>query len=628
MKIKLPFILFLCLQCHLTGAFGQQDIDKIIAEAARLAWIDLDSCENYLAQELERPDIKADKKATLHLYLAMSRAYIHVYNGDAMKAWKDRAQRLLEQIGEPNERAVAEIIYQESFIAFCQDDHQKALDRCFQALETMEQLGYERGIAIGHFYLGVYNHYTYEYALSAEYAEQAADRFEQLGELVPAADALNLAGHGYRQGGDSTRTMLLFERHLQIAEKVQHDKILAVSYKNLCFYYLDFGDEPEKGLEFGLKGLQLLPASEERQRMLLHNNLAQLYLKIKDYKEVIKYTNLAMEWINKNNDQFFLSVVPKYLALAYEGLGQYDSAYKYLYIDWVYSDSLFQKEKNEALIELNTRYETGKKEATIAAQEEQLKQQQLVQYLIIGIAALLAAILLILYRNFRSKQRTNLYLNTLNDSLEKKNQENELLLKEIHHRVKNNLQVISSLLSLQSANIDDPKVLDAVQESQNRVKSMGLIHQKLYQGDNLAAIEMKDYLHTLSESMIDSFGEQAEDVEIECDMNELELDVDTAIPIGLIVNELITNAIKYAFPDGREGQISMSLDIDADNLLRLVVADNGVGLQEEAVSAIGAGTGFGSQLVNLLTLQLNGKMHQETEGGMRTEIRFKQYKAA
>lgn len=136
MKIKLPVILFLCFQCYFAGAIGQQELDEIIVETARLAWIDLDSCENYLAQKLERPEIKADKKATVYLYLAMSRAYIHIYNRDSMKAWKDRAQTLLEQIGEPDERAAAEIIYQESFIAFCQNDHQKALDLCFKALES------------------------------------------------------------------------------------------------------------------------------------------------------------------------------------------------------------------------------------------------------------------------------------------------------------------------------------------------------------------------------------------------------------------------------------------------------------------------------------------------------------
>ncbi|MBL7817034.1 MAG: sensor histidine kinase [Saprospiraceae bacterium] len=211
-------------------------------------------------------------------------------------------------------------------------------------------------------------------------------------------------------------------------------------------------------------------------------------------------------------------------------------------------------------------------------------------------------------------------------SLAAKNAENELLLKEIHHRVKNNLEVVSSLLALQSAQIDDPSVQDAMQASQNRVQSMGILHQKLYQSEHLAFIEMKNYFMNLCENILDSYN-ASERVTVELPMQELELDVDTAVPIGLIVNELLTNSLKYAFDRNSTGKVRLSLIEKDKNLLELTVADNGIG-KDLALNAKAQGTGFGSQLVTLLTQQLDGRIQQHIKDGTVISIEFKRAKAA
>ncbi|MBK6998013.1 MAG: sensor histidine kinase [Lewinellaceae bacterium] len=228
---------------------------------------------------------------------------------------------------------------------------------------------------------------------------------------------------------------------------------------------------------------------------------------------------------------------------------------------------------------------------------------------------MLAVLLFFGYRSYRARTRNNLWLAA-------KNAENELLLKEIHHRVKNNLEIVSSLLALQSAQIDDQGIKDAMQEGQNRVQSIGIVHQKLYQRDNLAAIEMKDYFLNLSESILDSFG--AEDrVTIECAMDQLDVDIDTAVPLGLIVNELLTNTLKYAFPDGRKGIVRIKLEKNLAGNLHLEVADDGIGK-----SGLTKGTGFGGQLVSLLTRQLSGSMREEVKNGTTIYIDFNLKKAA
>jgi two-component sensor histidine kinase len=214
-------------------------------------------------------------------------------------------------------------------------------------------------------------------------------------------------------------------------------------------------------------------------------------------------------------------------------------------------------------------------------------------------------------------------LTSAQTQLTAKNEENELLLKEIHHRVKNNLEVVTSLLQLQTAQIDDPSVQAAMLSSQNRVHSMGIIHQKLYQGEHLAAIEMRDYFINLSESILDSFNTEGR-VKVECDMPKLVLDVDTAISIGLITNELITNSLKYAFENKDTGMIKISMkEQNTEGGILLKISDNGIG---KPVSGKAKGTGFGTQLINLLTKQLDGQLTYEINNGTSVSLAFKKPK--
>jgi two-component sensor histidine kinase len=226
------------------------------------------------------------------------------------------------------------------------------------------------------------------------------------------------------------------------------------------------------------------------------------------------------------------------------------------------------------------------------------------------------------FKNSHQAIEENSLLNLRTQELAKKNEEIELLLKEVHHRVKNNLQTISSMLNLQSATITDETALRAVRESQDRVRSMSLIHQKLYQGKNIATVEMKDYLMELSRTLLYSFGAENGRVKLAFPMSELELDVDTAIPLGLISNELITNTLKYAFPAGRSGSIEISLNQENEQLFCLRIADDGVGMPEGVNVLAPGGTGFGSRLVQLLAIQLNGKVELRTNKGVETLVWF------
>ena len=228
------------------------------------------------------------------------------------------------------------------------------------------------------------------------------------------------------------------------------------------------------------------------------------------------------------------------------------------------------------------------------------------------IAFLMLSIIILLFITFRNNRKKN-------KLLQKQNKEKEFLLKEIHHRVKNNLGIVSSLLSLQTAQIKDPKVKEEMEKSQNRVYSMSMIHQKLYQGEDITIIEMKDYFMELGNHILNSFDADKK-VQIFYDMKKIELDVDTAVPLGLIVNELLTNSFKYAFPNNIKGEIHISLLEIKNQIYELKVADNGVGHTKQKSTQ---STGFGTQLISLLTKQLDGVLEKTIENGTTITIVFK-----
>jgi PAS domain S-box-containing protein len=195
--------------------------------------------------------------------------------------------------------------------------------------------------------------------------------------------------------------------------------------------------------------------------------------------------------------------------------------------------------------------------------------------------------------------------------------EKEVLLKEIHHRVKNNLQVISSLLNLQSNVISNPETRELIRESQNRVRSMALIHEKLYQSD-LSTINLDEYLRSLTRELFRSYGVQG--VGLKLEVEEISLDVDTAIPCGLIVNELISNSLKYAFAPGAEGTIQLKASMVSRQQVALSVSDDGVGLPND-VNLRSTGT-LGFQLVHMLIKQLRGTLDIVKNGGTTFMITF------
>jgi two-component sensor histidine kinase len=202
--------------------------------------------------------------------------------------------------------------------------------------------------------------------------------------------------------------------------------------------------------------------------------------------------------------------------------------------------------------------------------------------------------------------------------------EKEVLLKEIHHRVKNNLQIVSSLLNLQGAEIEDPTASQKFRDSQDRVKAMALIHERLYQSSDLAKIDFAGYVRSLTGHLLRSYKVDTNAIRLTLEVESVPMNLDVAIPCGLMINELVSNALKYAFPQRGDNEIKIRFSEGNEGALRLVVRDNGIGFPENLNPE--ESDSLGLKLVRTLTEQLGGRVQYRNQNGFVCEISIPQAK--
>jgi two-component sensor histidine kinase/Tfp pilus assembly protein PilF len=495
---------------------------------------------------------------------------------------------------------------------------EKAQVVLFKAIELYEDLGDEAGLGSAYRTLGVKFRVTEDYEKSIEYTNQALPYLEEAEDYSSLAIAQFNLIIGYGELGEFDNAYEATEKCLEIVKtKVPKEVFVAVrAYSYRGDVYIKAGDF-DSALEDYLTAWEMCKKQIGEERCATYRTeIGHIYLLQENYGQALGH---LLAGVNSYEEKGQLGLIQPYLDLAeaYGKMGDFRNALFYKEKAHANSDKMLKDKISSIESEMAIKYETKTKDEALASQAALLQQKNKTQTLIILIASLLFLFLLsLLYFFYKNKKVTRI--------IRAKNAEKELLLKEIHHRVKNNLEMVKSLIALQSAQIEDPATKEAMIASQHRVQSMGIIHQKLYQGKNLGCIEMKDYFINLSEGILDTFN--AEDrVKIECAMDNLELDVDTAVPIGLIVNELLTNSLKYAFPENQQGVINIRLEKDKEHSLKLEVKDNGIG---KTAGVAPQGTGFGSQLIELLTRQLNGKMRERSDRGTHVEFDFAIQKSA
>ncbi|THU33513.1 sensor histidine kinase [Niastella caeni] len=521
------------------------------------------------------------------------------------------------------------------------------------AVQLAQQLSYRRGEADAEAHQAAYYRIKGDYTTALNKLLHGIKIYEEQHAIAPAADNYLDIAQVYKDMGGDSRTMEYINKGIDYSKYAYnlfnsiHDTAGMVESLNMCgILYRDIGKTNSRKHYYDsafavyTKAVTMVELSGKGKKSTskLYNNISQVYNEYwKNYDKALEYLFKAEALNKQNHNLSSLSYNYGNISLAYTQLnqpaqalvfarkmletsrqlerpermrnaynsmhnafaaaGRYDSALHYYKLADVLDDSLNNVAKTNEVVDLQTKYETGKKNSEIQRlyTESLAKNKQIIILVsALVIFALLTACMVWLYHRIK-KQR---------QEITNQSKRLEIMMKELHHRVKNNLQIVSSLLSLQTYKVQDEEAVLVLKESQQRVQAMSFIHQRLYKTESLTAVNMKEYLTDLAESLVSSYGFNRDDFDLYITVEKEMLDIDKALPIGLIINEIVTNALKYAYKEINRPALHVTLT-EEDTKLVCAIKDNGIGIDEQQWKQ--KKNSFGKQLITALCKQLRAQ---------------------
>ncbi|MGB0896579.1 MAG: tetratricopeptide repeat-containing sensor histidine kinase [Flavobacteriaceae bacterium] len=462
---------------------------------------------------------------------------------------------------------------------------------------------------------GDINKAKYYFEKSLEIYPKASDNFAK-------ATILNNIGIIYSTEQNYPEALKKFEESLQIKTTIDDQKGVVTSLNSIGGLFKE-QDKFDDAKDYFNQGLLLSKkiAHTEGQSISL-TNLADVSNLEQQYSKGIAYANESIHLAKALHKPSLIGDAANMLYLLHKNQKNWEVALQMFELHLQMRDSIHNAETEKDLIRQSAAYDLSKKEQEIemlSTQNElndmKLKENRILIYFIT--AALLFTLILTvtIYYGNQKKQVINELLRQQKEEISNKNQEKELMLKEIHHRVKNNLQVVNSLLRFQSRQIEDEKVLEMFEVAQKRVLSMAKLHERMYSSNDLKHINVKEHITHLVKDLIANYTVD-KDIDLEVDVDPIPIDIIVLTPLGLIINELITNSLKYGFPDRVKGQISVSLKhVEGNN--ELLVADDGVGYNPSTTK-----DGLGTKLVRMYAKQLNADLKKIDQVGTAYKLIF------
>lgn len=447
-----------------------------------------------------------------------------------------------------------------------------------------------------------------------DYSKKSYTLYSDLKDTAGMANSLSMLGVLNRDKGKlfgkvhyyDTAWQAYNEALILINQSGKGKEFTGKLYNNLSQVFLEYRKDYKQALDYLFKAVAFNQANNNLNSLSFnYGNISNAYVKLHDPKQALQYAYKTQEVALQLRQPERLVNAYRQLHEAFKASGTMDSALHYYVKADKLDDSLNNVKKTNEVVQLQTKYETVQKEAQILRlQSEGADKNKRIAFLAVGIIgfALLAGWMVWLYKRV-SKQRQQIALQS---------QHMEMMMKELHHRVKNNLQIVSSLLSLQTYKVQDEGAVSVLRESQQRVQAMSFIHQRLYKTEELTAVNMKEYLSDLAESLLSTYGFRRDGFDLQIKIDQEMMDIDKALPIGLVINEMITNALKYAYTGIQYPSLLISLTEDATNMV-FVIRDNGIGINEQAWKQ--KSNSFGKQLITALCKQMRAKQALVVDGG-------------
>lgn len=538
-----------------------------------------------------------------------------------------------------------------------------------EALNLAQQANFKRGIAAATKNLAICNYVNGKSDIAIKQFIEAIKLFEELKDINELAHCYSQMGIAYYLQYQYDNALKYYDKSIELYKKTTNKKDLAGVYINqgISYTYVKKMDLAEINYNEALKIYQEI--NYEPGFAPAYNSLAKIYYAKKEYAKAISYYKVAEQYSLKSNNKYHLITNYNSLATCYKELKEYETAkayseksiaiskevgsverelfchetmadilfsmgdYKNAYASFQnyasLKDTLFNQDKNDAIAEMQAKFDVEKNQQKVKEIELQKKiddeanTKQRLLFMVVIVVILISLVFTILL--FRNKQKVNSLLEQKNAAIQANLEQKEVMMSEIHHRVKNNLQMVSSILDLQARDLTDEKSMRVIEDSLSRINAISLIHQRLYQSDNIRGIKINTYLQELAFDILKNFSSSVTTtpIQLTCKVADLNMDLESAIPIGLITAELITNACKYAFLSIEKPEITITLNKQQDALV-LIVTDNGVGKQA-AVNE--SGTSFGTKLIKSLSRKLRAEIIEDTSNkGTSIQLKINSFK--
>jgi two-component sensor histidine kinase len=631
------FLLFLCFSTSMTAQKPAYDINAFKAlktSEERLAFINIDTF-NKMKDEVRRPlfrqiyPILVEKNDLPCLFFWHFLTYFIDKDLSLTQEEVEEGIKFMWQKGEQEGYPVEAIVghYWYHFKQF--NDHKISVEQFYPMVlhdfEQMERLGFDRFkryvlpsilFNMGEFMYKIDDvDIAFRYLTVAERFAQPipADDFHYTLILNYLEDYHTKKGH-YEQALAYDQKVYDFHNALPQTERTHTWKGLCLL--NMASLSVKMG-QPQEAESYSAQGYELCKVKPNEFIMHSHRIWAEfeglnvlIGTKLKlgktaEAQSLLQRSEMLSKYLDFEGINYFKPLIwyQNYIAF-YEATNNIPKAYHYMKLAKNMDDSLRRRNDVHAIEKVKLRIDAEKYNAQLDLKNTEIAFANRFRWLLLSGLCLLSVFVVALWRQYRKKNKANRALNTSNEKL-------ATLMKELHHRVKNNLQIVSSLLNIQSFRLTDANAAQAVRDSKQRVDAMSLIHQSLYQNDDVSTLDIKAYITNLCESLMSAYGYSHDNFDLTINVPQTQLSVDSAIPIGLILNELVTNSFKYAFKNVQKPALTIGFNLDNEPTLDVI--DNGKTFSN--VEWERPSLSFGKQLINSLTQQISGQLKLNTEGG-------------
>ncbi|MDR6967701.1 two-component sensor histidine kinase [Flavobacterium arsenatis] len=519
----------------------------------------------------------------------------------------------------------------------------EAINNLIKALKKYEKAGDDLSVGYTYNNIGISYKQRKEYEKALDYYYKGLKIFKKINNTdarYGIAGTSSNIGNVYLAQGQHEKSLNILYESLKLAEEFDNSYQFAESYQSIGENYMKLG-KYDIALESYSKAIDYCNEIKDNAGIAnSHINIGYCYFKKGDAQKAISNINTGLAIAKKVGLLQWQNDAYQYLSEIYNSQSNYKLAYENQVLFKKINDSLFNTDKEKKITQMQMQYDFDKiqdKEQQVQKEKVQKLNQETDKQRTIKYAVMIAFLFMCLltfgiFFNLKKNQKQKSIIAEQKQTVEKQNEviqqsltEKETLLREIHHRVKNNLQIISSLLNIQSQHIVDENVLSSIQEGQSRVQAMSLIHQNLYQSEHLSNVDIENYLRELMVYLSEMFVGESKSIDVEVEASNIQFDIDTAIPLGLIVNELVSNAYKYAFDKRNSGRIKVKITSLNEVDYELDVNDDGTGLPTDFDPK--KSKSLGLKLVGILSRQLRGTMSFNSDNGTSFVVKFKDIKA-